>query len=136
MTRPRPTLHTSWYQPNIRTGHNLSAQCNLVDFFHKIQFGYFSKSQFAIGHTLVAPHAAATSATSAATDQLQSYVSECIRVGHLNVNRLLFKVDYIRKIILDRALHLLAITETWLTDDVSDGEVNVPDFHFFRKDRF
>ena len=31
---------------------------------------------------------------------------------------------------------ILAITETWLTDDVSEGKVSVPDFHLFQKDRF
>ena len=30
---------------------------------------------------------------------------------------------------------ILAISETWLTDEVSDGEINIPDIRVFRRDR-
>ena len=56
-------------------------------------------------------------------------------MAHLNINRLRFKIDCVRELVYNQSLLLLAVTETWLTDDVSDGEISIPGFYLFRRDR-
>ena len=58
-----------------------------------------------------------------------------IRIGHININRLSSKIDKVRELVQGNSLKLLAVTETWLTHDISDGKVSIPDFHLFRRDR-
>ena len=58
-----------------------------------------------------------------------------INIGHLNINRLLHKTHHVRDILLKCSLSILAITETWLTDEISDGEVAMDGYRLFRRDR-
>eukprot|EP00117_Sycon_ciliatum_P000897 scpid36489/ scgid4330/ len=45
------------------------------------------------------------------------------------------KVAEIEDFISTRGVHILGVAETWLSADVTDGEVNIPHFSVFRKDR-
>ena len=56
-------------------------------------------------------------------------------MAHINVNRLINKMDEIKNVIKTCQFKILAISETWLTDEISDGEINIPDFRVFRRDR-
>ena len=52
-----------------------------------------------------------------------------------NVNRVLSKMDFLRVLFSTQALQILAITESWLNEDVSDHYVNIDDCVIFRDDR-
>ena len=43
-------------------------------------------------------------------------------------------MEEIKKWTHDRNMPILAISETWLTDDISDGEVNIDDYRLFGRD--
>ena len=58
-----------------------------------------------------------------------------VNLGHLNINRILHKIHHIREIVSQKHLSILAITETWLTQDISDGAVAVEGYRLFRRDR-
>lgn len=57
------------------------------------------------------------------------------RIGHLNVNRLRFKIDQVRNLVHNLNLSVLAVTESWLSPDIPDNEVNILGFRIFRRDR-
>ena len=44
-------------------------------------------------------------------------------------------MDYIRSIVNKHCFSILGITETWLHEDVSDGEIMINGYRLFRKDR-
>ena len=58
-----------------------------------------------------------------------------VNIGHLNINRILHKIHHIREIISQKHLSILAITETWLTQDISDGAIAVEGYRLLRRDR-
>ena len=54
----------------------------------------------------------------------------------MNINRLLNKVDEVRELLIKYKLDILALSEMWLTTDISDDEINIPGYLIARKDRF
>ena len=54
-----------------------------------------------------------------------------------NIRSLLPKIDELRLMITesDSQIHILALTETWLNDLVSDAEISIPGYRIYRKDR-
>ena len=52
-----------------------------------------------------------------------------------NVRSLLPKVDELDVIAQLNSVHVISITETWLTNAVPDRAVNIPNFMLMRKDR-
>ena len=55
---------------------------------------------------------------------------------HLNVQNLLPKMDECRKFIQDTTSPLIfGMSETWLTENVADGEVAVDVYTLYRRDR-
>ncbi len=44
-------------------------------------------------------------------------------------------MEKIREIIIKYKLSIFAVTETWLTPDMSDGEINIDGYRLFRRDR-
>ena len=57
---------------------------------------------------------------------------------HLNVQSLLPKMDEFRQFIQDTGETLpliFGMSETWLTESVTDGEVAVEEYTLYRKDR-
>ena len=59
-----------------------------------------------------------------------------MRIAHLNVNRILNKWDGVRDLLSDYNLDVLALSETWLTTDISDDETNISGYSIARKDRY
>ena len=57
-----------------------------------------------------------------------------LNFGTVNVNSLISKVHYINNFISVNNLHILSVTETWLTAACSTSFVNIPNFEFFRGD--
>lgn len=56
-------------------------------------------------------------------------------VGHLNINRLLHKTHFVKDIIQEHNLSILALSETWLNEDISDNEIAIPNYRLVRRDR-
>ena len=56
-------------------------------------------------------------------------------IGHLNSNRLRYKMDEIRKIRSLHYLYVLRISKIWLDNIFSDGELQIKNFRLFRRDR-
>ena len=58
-----------------------------------------------------------------------------IVISHINVNRLLHKIHKIQDLVHTKKISVLAISETWLDHEVSEGEVTIPGYRFLRRDR-
>uniref|UniRef100_A0A6V7IZG8 Reverse transcriptase domain-containing protein n=1 Tax=Bracon brevicornis TaxID=1563983 RepID=A0A6V7IZG8_9HYME len=58
-----------------------------------------------------------------------------LRTAHINANSIRGHIEAATELIIHNNLHLLAVSETWLTPDVPTSEVAVPGFSFFRNDR-
>ena len=56
-------------------------------------------------------------------------------MAHLNVNRLYNKLDSIRELLSKSSLDVLTITESWLTLDILDSEIDIDGYTAVRKDR-
>lgn len=46
-----------------------------------------------------------------------------------------FKVDELTNYARDYNLHIIGVVETWLHDNIGDGEISIPEFTVYRKDR-
>ena len=60
---------------------------------------------------------------------------EFLKITYTNVRSLLNKRDELHALIASTQLDVVALTETWLTDVVSDSELALPGFIFYRVDR-
>ena len=58
-----------------------------------------------------------------------------VTIGHVNVNRLRHKIDFVKNIIIKHKFSILAVTETWLDSEISDGEVAIDNYRLLRNDR-
>ena len=58
-----------------------------------------------------------------------------LRIAHLNVNRLVNKLDGVRELMSTYIFDVLALSETWLSPKISDCEVTIPGHSVVRKDR-
>ena len=58
--------------------------------------------------------------------------SQPLSMAHINVNRLINKMDEIKNVIKTCQFKILAISETRLADEISYGEINIPVFRVFR----
>lgn len=58
-----------------------------------------------------------------------------IDVAFLNVCSLTGKVREVADFIRSRGINVMALAETWLKPDVTDGELSIPHFTLHRKDR-
>ena len=57
------------------------------------------------------------------------------KIAHLNINRLINKMDRIRELIIQYKFDVLALNETFLTSDIDDSELYIPGYKLARKDR-
>ena len=62
-------------------------------------------------------------------------IKNYITIGHLNVNHLRYKFEDVSKLVQHHKIHILGVTETWLDDSISDGEVAITGYRMFRLDR-
>jgi len=56
-------------------------------------------------------------------------------LAFLNVCSLRRKVREIQTLLTDRGIQLFGMAETWLNPEVSDGELAIPNYRLYRKDR-
>ena len=56
------------------------------------------------------------------------------KVAHLNVNRILNKVDHVKDLVRKYPFDILTLSETWLTPDIADNELLIPGYVLVRKD--
>ena len=57
-----------------------------------------------------------------------------LKVGHVNVNSLANKVDFIADLLLKQSIHVLAVSETWLLPAVASSFVDIADYSVVRGD--
>ena len=56
-------------------------------------------------------------------------------VLYSNVRSLLPKIDHLRITVVNTLPHIICLTETWLSSNISDAEVFLPGYSLYRKDR-
>ena len=61
--------------------------------------------------------------------------SSNLKVAQLNANSLRSHRDFIKATLLDRSLHFISISETWLHSFVSDDLIRLENYFFIRNDR-
>lgn len=47
------------------------------------------------------------------------------KVAHLNVNRIVNKLDGVRELLSSYAFDVLALSETWLSSSITDNEIDI-----------
>ena len=97
----------------------------------------FSKCLFPLFHEAHSGDISYNNITAQSQSHLQSTprLKRGLRIAHLNINRLLNKLDGIRDLLSDYNLDILALSETWLTRDISDDEINISGYSVVCKDR-
>ncbi|CAH1997537.1 unnamed protein product [Acanthoscelides obtectus] len=63
-----------------------------------------------------------------------SITKKC-KIGHLNIRSLMSSFDAFTDMMNEDDFDILALTETWLSPDITMDVVNIRNFNFFRKDR-
>ena len=58
-----------------------------------------------------------------------------IKIVHLNAQSLFPKIEHIRIFLAQNEIHVLAISESWLHNEIQDNEINVPGYTYVRRDR-
>ena len=71
----------------------------------------------------------------APNDNFQFLKKKGLHFIHLNVRSLIPKLDEIKLLLLKRNITVLALSETWLNDSVSDSEIDIHGYVVVRKDR-
>ena len=66
-------------------------------------------------------------------NQLNNYKG--LKIAHLNVRSLYPKIDEIRVVVISLHLDVMCISETWLNESISDGEIAIDGYSIVRKDR-
>jgi len=59
----------------------------------------------------------------------------CMTVSFLNVCSIQRKVTEVQHFLASRAIHVFGMAETWLKPSISDGELIIPHYKLYRKDR-
>ena len=62
-------------------------------------------------------------------------VTKGIKIAHINVRSLYPKIDEIRLIVKDNNLDIFAVSETWLSDAIPNGLIDINGYTIFRRDR-
>lgn len=58
-----------------------------------------------------------------------------LKIAHLNINRLVNKMEGVRELFSTYAFDVLALSETWLSSNITDNEISIPGYTLARKDR-
>lgn len=58
-----------------------------------------------------------------------------LKIAHINIQSVINKVDYINILLHNNCIDVLCLTETWLTDDIDDAELNINGYSIYRLDR-
>ena len=57
-----------------------------------------------------------------------------VKVATVNVNSIINKVQYLFNLVEGEGLHVVSVTETWLTDSCGSSFVQIPEFSLHRGD--
>ena len=76
-----------------------------------------------------------TSTSNDSIDALKVRLVRGLKIAHLNVNRLVNKLDGVRELMSTYNFDVLTLRETWLSSNISDCEVTIPGYTLVRKDR-
>ena len=71
----------------------------------------------------------------ASCDQFKCFKKRGLHFLHLNARSILPKIDHLHNLATNTNAAVIAITETWLDDTVTDGEVGIPGYVLERRDR-
>ena len=66
---------------------------------------------------------------------IKSNLLQPCSIGFLNVCSLRYKLDSVHNFLISEGLDILGIAESWLDDTVSDSEMSLLGYDFFRRDR-
>ena len=58
-----------------------------------------------------------------------------LRISHLNVRSIIYKMDSIRLMLKDKPFDVFSVSETWLNSDIPDSELAIEGYSFTRQDR-
>ena len=61
-----------------------------------------------------------------------------LRIIHQNIRSVTRKIDELRSLVVNELkseIHIIALTETWASEQILDGEIEIPGYNMFRKDR-
>ena len=58
-----------------------------------------------------------------------------LKIAHLNVRSLVNKIDSLRILLKNNPFDVLTMSETWLTNKISDPELTIQGYSFARNDR-
>ena len=68
-------------------------------------------------------------------DDLVLTDKSCLNIGHLNVNGLRSKIDFLRIFLRQHKFDILCLNETKIDSTVPDSEISVPGYAIYRQDR-
>ena len=57
------------------------------------------------------------------------------KIAHLNINRIVNKLDHVKELVQKYSFDILTLSETWLTPNIMDNEISIPGYVLVRKDR-
>ena len=60
--------------------------------------------------------------------------SHVLNISHVNVNCLTNKLNYLFSFMSENKVDILGISETWLTNDINDSIVSIPNYNIVRSD--
>ena len=58
-----------------------------------------------------------------------------LKIAHINVRSLRKKVEQLKVVVKKYSIDILCISESWLQDTITDGDVAIEDFSIVRRDR-
>ena len=68
-------------------------------------------------------------------DDLVLTDKSCLNIGHLNINGIRSKIDFLRIFLRQHKFDILCLNETKVDSTVSDSAISVPGYKIFRQDR-
>lgn len=80
-------------------------------------------------------HDPKTTAPNDSMDAPKVHLLRGLKIALLNVNRLVNRLDGVRELMSTYIFDVLAISDTWLSQKISDCEVTIPGYSVVRKDR-
>ena len=69
------------------------------------------------------------------SDAYNTCLLKGFKIAHLNINRIMNKMDGIRDLLTQYKFDALALNETFLSPDINDTELTIPGYWLARKDR-
>ena len=56
---------------------------------------------------------------------LQCKLQKGLKIAHINIQGLIHKVDHIELLLKKNDIHVLGISESWLTEDIDNSEIHI-----------